>query len=90
MEFDVVIQYRRGVENDNADRLSQQAWKISDEAGREMMDPKTTDVKDSACDPSCSVSSSLREADMGAGEGGEGKGEGGCGDTYRRIKDPPN
>ena len=46
-----------------------------------MMDPKTTDVKDSVCDPSCSESSSLREADLGAR---------GCGDTHRRIKDPPN
>ena len=32
-----------------------------------MMDPKTTDVKDSVCDPSCSESSSLRETDLGAG-----------------------
>ena len=41
-----------------------------------MMDPKTTDVKDSLCDPSCSESSSLREADLGAGRGGGGGGEG--------------
>ena len=32
----------------------------------EMMNPKTTDVEDSVCDPSCSESSSLREADLGA------------------------
>ena len=51
MEFDAVIQYRRGEENDNADGLSRQAWKISDEAGSETMEPKTTDVKDSVCNP---------------------------------------
>ena len=33
----------------------------------EMMDSKTIDVEDSVCDPSCSASSSLREADLGAG-----------------------
>ena len=81
MEFDVVIQYRQGEENDNADGLSRQAWKISDKAGREMMDPKTTDVKDSVCDPSCSESSSLWEADLGAR---------GCGDAHRRIKNLSN